>query len=159
FDYNALVGEARGRRILPADPDRSLLLAKPAGRMPHGGGRRLDPNGEPYHLLRRWIVQGMPVGDPKAPTLASLEVQPRQGILRPGSRQPLVVQAHYSDGSVRDVSRQAQFQSNAPAIAAVDEDGLVRTLGPAGEAAVMARYQGQVAVFLATVPLDKPIAK
>src|SRR5262249_11393900 len=37
----------------------------------------------------------------------------------------------------------------------VDEDGLVRTFDLAGEATIMARYQGQVAVFRATVPLGK----
>src|SRR5262249_13907920 len=43
-------------------------------------------------------------------------------------------------------------------VAAVDEDGLVRTFDLAGEATVMARYMGQVAVFRATVPLGKPVA-
>ncbi|HZU35874.1 MAG TPA: S-layer protein, partial [Gemmataceae bacterium] len=42
FDYNAIVKEARGRRVFPAAPDQSLFLAKPAGRLPHGGGKRLD---------------------------------------------------------------------------------------------------------------------
>ena len=51
--------------------------------------------------------------------------------------------ADYTDGSVRDVTRQAQFQSNEPSLAAVDEDGLVRTFDLAGEAAVMARYMGR----------------
>ena len=75
------------------------------------------------------------------------------------SQQQISVLAHYEDGKVRDVTRQAQYQSNEIAVAAVDEDGLVRTVDLAGEATIMARYQGQVAVFRATVPLDKPIAK
>src|SRR5438477_5875144 len=44
FDYNALVNEARGRRVFPAAPDHSLLLTKPTGRTPHGGGKRFDPD-------------------------------------------------------------------------------------------------------------------
>src|SRR5437016_4286999 len=40
-----------------------------------------------------------------------------------------------------------------PRLAAVEEDGLVRTFDQAGEAAIMARYMGQVAVFRAIVPL------
>src|SRR5262249_6858890 len=41
FDYDALVHEGRGRRLFPASPDASLLLRKPSGAMPHGGGQRL----------------------------------------------------------------------------------------------------------------------
>src|SRR5262249_54314612 len=63
FDYSAIVHEARGRRVFPAAPGRSLLLAKPTGQMPHGGGRLFSAESEPYELLRRWIEQGMPVGD------------------------------------------------------------------------------------------------
>jgi hypothetical protein len=153
FDYDAIVKEARGRRVFPAHPEQSLLLRKPAGQAPHGGGRLFTTDSEPYQVLKGWIAQGMPVGDPKAPTLASVEVVPAQGILQRGAQQRLAVRAHYTDGSVRDVTQRAQYQSNAPGIAAVEPEGLVRTLDQAGEAAIMARYQGQVAVFRATIPL------
>ena len=55
-DYVAIVNEARGRRLFPGDPDRSLLLRKPTGQVPHGGGRthgtdrRAQP--EPHRLQR-----------------------------------------------------------------------------------------------------------
>src|SRR5262249_8714795 len=75
------------------------------------------------------------------------------------SQQHLAVLAPYTDASLRDVTRQAQYQSNEIPVAAVDEDGLVRTVDLAGEAAIMARYMGQVAVFRALVPLGKAIAK
>src|SRR5262249_35335386 len=65
--------------------------------------------------------------------------------------------AHYSDDTVQDVTRLAQYESNEPDVAVVDGTGLVRTLEMSGEAAVMARYQGQVAVFRATVPLGMKI--
>src|SRR5262249_59265958 len=45
FDYAAIVEEARGRRVFPAAPERSLLLLKPTAQVPHGGGRRL-PEGD-----------------------------------------------------------------------------------------------------------------
>src|ERR1022692_3076912 len=35
FDYNAIVKEARGRRVFPASPDSSLLLVKTAGAVAH----------------------------------------------------------------------------------------------------------------------------
>jgi hypothetical protein len=157
FDWDAIVTEARGRRIFPAAPQRSMLLAKPSGRVPHGGGKRFNVDSESYRILLRWITQGAPVGDGHAPTLEKLEILPTQRALAREARQQLAVLARYSDGSVRDVTRQAQYQSNEAAVAAVDEDGLVRTLGLAGEAAIMARYMGQVTVFRATVPLGKPL--
>ncbi len=158
FDYNALVKEGRGRRIFAASPDNSLLLAKASARMPHGGGRRIPADSEAYRTLRRWVVQGTPRGDESAPTLQSLSIYPGQRILGRGRRQQLAVLAHYSDGLVRDVTRQAQFQSNEIPVAAVDDDGLVRTFDLAGEATIMARYMGTVAVFRATIPLGKPVA-
>jgi hypothetical protein len=158
FDYNALVKEARGRRIFPAAPDRSLVLMKAAALVAHGGGKRLLPDSDDYHTLRTWIAQGAPVGDRTAPTLARLTVEPRRRVLDRQAEQQLAVLAHYADGSVRDVTRQAQFQSNEISVAGVDADGLVRTFDLAGEAAVMARYMGQVSVFRALVPLGKPLA-
>ncbi len=144
FDYNALVKEARGRRVFPGAPDSSLVLMKAAGLVAHGGGKRLLPGSDDYHTLRRWIAQGTPIGDREAPTLKRLTITPGQRVLDRGAGQQLAVLAHYSDGSVRDVTRQAQFQSNETSVAGVDGDGLVRTFDLSGEAAVMARYMGQV---------------
>ena len=158
FDYHAIVTEARGRRVFPAAPDNSLLLTKPAGRVPHGGGKRLTVDGEDYQTLRRWIVQGTPVGAADAPTLQRIEVLPKERVLSRNGHQQLVVLAHHSDGLVRDVTRHAQYLSNETPVAVVEENGLVRTLDLSGEAAVMARYQGQVAVFRAIVPVGKPLA-
>jgi hypothetical protein len=159
FDYNALVKEARGRRVFPAAPDSSLILTKATARVPHGGGRRLDPDSEDYQTIRRWIIQGAPVGDERAPTLQKLSLVPAQRVLERNAEQQTAVLANYSDGSVRDVTRQAQFQSNEIAVAAVDGDGLVRTFDLSGDATIMARYMGQVTTFRALVPLGKPIAK
>jgi hypothetical protein len=159
FDYNAIVKEARGRRVFPASPDSSLLLVKAAGIVAHGGGKRLPPDTEDYRTLRRWILQGTPVGASKAPTLSKLTMVPDARVMERKQDQQIAVLAHYSDGSVRDVTKQAQFQSNEIAVAAVDGDGVVRTFELAGDATVMARYMGQVTVFHALIPLGKPIAK
>lgn len=159
FDYNALVKEARGRRLFPASPDNSLILTKASGKVPHGGGKRLPSESEDYRTLRRWIMQGTPLGDSKAPTLAKLEMVPPQRVLDRQAEQQVAVLAHYSDGSVRDVTRQAQYQSNEMPVASVEAEGLVRTFDLAGDATIMARYMGQVAVFRALVPLGKAVAK
>src|ERR1043166_2047793 len=63
-DYEHLVKEARGRRLTPAPPERSLVLQKASGRLPHGGGKRLEPDSDDYRTLARWIGQGMPYGRP-----------------------------------------------------------------------------------------------
>ncbi len=43
-DYSYLTKQAVGRRIVPSDPGRSLILTKPTGLLPHKGGVRLDPD-------------------------------------------------------------------------------------------------------------------
>jgi hypothetical protein len=156
-DYAAIVKEARGRRIFPAAPDASLLLLKATAQVPHGGGRRLQRDSDNYLLLRRWIAQGTPPSSGDTPSLTHIEVVPAERIMDRQSRQQLAVLAHYHDKSVRDVTRQAQFQSNESSVAAVNDDAVVRTFDLDGEATIMARYMGQVAIFRATVPLGKLI--
>jgi hypothetical protein len=157
LDYQTLVKEDRGRRLLPASPDNSLLLLKPAGLMAHGGGKRLEVTSDEYKLIRRWIGAGMPYGKADDPVVTKITVYPEHRLIPRHGRQQFAVQAHYSDGSVVDVTQRAQYESNDQDIAVVDGTGLVRTLDLSGEAAVMARYQGQVAVFRATVPLGVKI--
>jgi hypothetical protein len=156
-DYNALVKEARGRRVFPASPDNSLLLLKATGTVAHGGGKRIELGSDEYRLIRRWIAAGTPAGAADAPTVASISVSPAQRTLPRNNKQQFAVYAHYTDGSIEDVTRRAQYDSNDTEIAIVDPTGLVRTLGQSGEAAIMARYQGHVATFRATVPLGVKI--
>ena len=157
-DYETLVKEGRGRRLFPAAPEQSLLLQKATAKMPHGGGRRLEPGSHEYRLIARWIAAGMPVGKPTDPSVARIEVYPDSRVLSRGTSQQVVVTAHYTDGTTEDVTRWAQYQSNDTEVAAVADGGVVETRTLSGQAAIMARYQGQVAVFRATVPLGLPIA-
>jgi hypothetical protein len=152
-DYNALVKEARGRRLMPAAPDSSLLLLKAAGGVAHGGGKRMEVGSDEYRLIRRWIAAGMPVGAKTDPVVVRITVFPEHRVLTRHNRQQFALAAHYSDGSVEDITRRGQYESNDQEIAIVDAGGLVRTLGMSGEAAVMCRYQGHVTTFRATVPL------
>ncbi len=152
-DYAALVKEARGRRLFLAAPSSSLLLLKATGTIAHGGGKRLEPDSDEYQLIRRWIAAGTPYGQPDDPVVTRITVYPEHRLLTRQNKQQIAVFAHYSDGSVEDITRRAQYDSNDTEIAVVEPTGLVRTLGLSGEAAIMARYQGQVAVFRATVPL------
>ncbi|MDB5305593.1 MAG: hypothetical protein JWM97_3142, partial [Phycisphaerales bacterium] len=158
-DYEHLVKEARGRRLFPAAPDRSLLLLKATGALPHGGGKRLEPASDDYRLLARWIAQGMPYGKADAPTVAKIEVFPPQRVMSRGGHQQLVVTARYTDGSAEDVTREALYQANETEMAKVDPDGHVQIQQQPGDVAVMVRYQGKVAVCRATVPLGAPTDK
>ena len=66
-DYDALTRESRGRRIFPAAPERSLLLAKMTGDVPHGGGVKATHDSDDYRLVRDWIAAGIPFGLPSDP--------------------------------------------------------------------------------------------
>ncbi|HUG93884.1 MAG TPA: DUF1549 domain-containing protein [Planctomycetaceae bacterium] len=151
-DYDALVKEARGRRLFPGDPEESLLVAKATGRMPHGGGRRTAPGSADHELLARWVRQGMPWGDEHAPRLASIRVEPAERVLAMRGDQQLLVTAVYSDGSVRDVTAASQYTCNAAALAEVDAAGRVSVGEVPGEAAVTVNYRGQVGVARLIVP-------
>jgi len=156
-DYTALVKEARGRRLFPAAPDHSLVLQKASGQIAHGGGKRVEIDSDEYKLIRRWIAAGTPYGKPTDPFVDKILVYPEHRIMTRQNKQQIAVYAHYTDGAVEDITRRAQYESNDTEIAVVESGGLVRTLGFSGEAAIMARYQGQVTVFRATVPLGQKI--
>jgi hypothetical protein len=156
-DYAALVKEGRGRRLMPASPENSLLLLKAAGQMPHAGGKRMEVDSDEYKLIKRWIGAGHPFGNEKDPIVTKITVFPERSVLTRNNRQQFVVTAHYSDGSTQDVTQRAQYDSNDQEIAIVDGAALVRTLDMSGEAGVMARYQGHVSVFRATVPMGVKI--
>ena len=163
-DYEHLVYEQRGRRIIPSAPEASLLLTKGSGQVPHGGGKRIEPGTPQYELLRRWIAQGMPndVEDPKRATLVTIEVVPPVRTMKKGESVPIVVNAIFSDGKKVDVTAQTVIEPNTKGLAFVDERGVVSITnqtgaGASGDVAIMARYQDKVAVFRATVPLGQPV--
>ena len=157
-DYQAIVLEARGRRLFPASPDASLFLLKAAGKVPHGGGKRLLADSADYQIVRQWIASGAPASAPDVPKVQRIRVFPSEAVLRPEQRQQLAVLAEYSDGSSRDVTRQAEYFSNLDVVATVDAEALVRAGKESGEAAIMARHMGFVAVFKAIVPHGPPLA-
>lgn len=152
-DYEYLVKEARGRRLFPTSPAESLLLLKATGKSPHGGGKRMEEGSYEYRMLYRWIEQGMPYGSPDDPYVVGIECVPAQRLMDRGADQQITVVAKYSDGSSEDVTRMALYEANDTEMAEATETALIKTLDLAGEVAIMARYQGQVSTFRATVPL------
>ena len=156
-DYEYLVHEDRGRRVFPADPDYSLLLQKPANVLPHGGGQRMSPGSYEWELISRWIRQGMPYGAETDPVLERIEAVPAVREMNVRTRQQLSVIAHYSDGSIRDVTRLASYDANYPEMAVSTSLGRITVEDVPGEVAMMVRFQGQVGVFRAIIPQGLPI--
>ncbi len=156
-DYEYLVHEDRGRRIFPADPDYSLLLQKPANVLPHGGGQRMSPGSYEWELISRWIRQGMPYGAETDPVLEHIEAVPAVREMNVRTRQQLSVIAHYSDGSIRDVTRLASYDANHPEMAVSTSLGRITVEDVPGEVAMMVRFQGQVGVFRAIIPQGLPV--
>lgn len=158
-DFAAITRDSAGRRITTHQSTASLLLQKPAMDVPHGGGKRLSIDEPEFVRLARWIKNDAPRTVPDtitAPTFMKLALEPAQRSLQPNVQQQIVAMAHFSDGSIRDVTRLATFKSNDSTIAEVDEWGLVTTAKRIGETAIVATYSGQVAVSLIRIPLDRP---
>ena len=159
YDYDEIAKRARGRRVSVSAPEQSLLLVKATGKVPHGVGRRLEPESEAYKTLHAWIVAGTPGSSPGAPQIVGLAMEPKQLVMQRGQPQSLKVVASLSDGKTRDVTAEASFSSNLDVVASVSEAGLVQAGQQSGEAAIMARYQGQVTVFSAIIPHGQPLTE
>ncbi len=151
-DYDALVKQGRGRRVVPAAPERSLLLRKATSEDPHGGGQRIAPGGLRYQQLRRWIAEGCQFAAGSIEPTVRVEVEPEQQVLLAGGSQQLRVVAVDAAGKRRCVTTAAEFASNAGTIAGVDDRGLVQASDIPGEAAILVRYLGHVAVCRITIP-------
>jgi hypothetical protein len=156
-DYAAIVKEGRGRRVFPGAPEHSLLLAKPAGEMPHGGGTRIARGSPEYQLLRDWIAAGAQAGAADAPRITSIRVEPKERLLAIKQRQQLRVIGCYSDGKEVDVTAFAKFQTNQESVGSVAVDGLVTAGDIPGEVAIMASYQGAVDTFRSLIPRPEKV--
>ncbi len=152
MDYSAIARESRGRRIFPGDPDRSLLLLKATGLVPHGGGRLLEADSADYALLYDWIEQGAIGPHPDDPKINKIELSPGNRVFQQRSSLQLRVTAYFSDGTQRDVTHQSIYESNYPEIGKVDQEGLITTQSRGGVFAVMARFGEKIAVFQGVVP-------
>ncbi|MCA9266884.1 MAG: DUF1549 domain-containing protein, partial [Planctomycetales bacterium] len=91
------------------------------------------------------------------PVVQRIEVTPAQILMEREQQQQITVVAHFSDGHTEDVTRMTQFDSNDSEMAEASPAGLVTTGQMTGSVAVMARYQGHVGTFRATIPLGVPV--
>lgn len=158
FDYAALTQNARGRRVFPAAPEKSLLLLKGAAILPHGGGQRLVPGSSDYETLRRWIEQGASRRLADEPKLVSVTLDPKEAVLKPKEERQIKVTAQYSDGTSRDVTAQTAFQSSEAAIVGVNKAGLMAAGPLPGEATLMARYMYIIATCNVAIPMPGQVS-
>jgi hypothetical protein len=152
FDYASLTRDMLGRRTNPLRPEQSLLLLKPSASIPHEGGKRFGKDSLEYAILAGWINEGLPRDSAESPVLRAVVVSPFEKIVfDPLDRVSLQVQAIFSDGSVRDVTRLATFELSNE-IATVTPKGLVQRQ-QMGETTILVRYLDQRATLqLAFVP-------
>ncbi|MBC7527944.1 MAG: DUF1549 domain-containing protein [Chthonomonadaceae bacterium] len=179
-DWETIVNGASGHRVNKKEPSLSLIIKKPTGEIPHGGGRRFKPDGPEVKLFTAWVKAGAnytpaPASTSQnesnniirlahyepvvsAPKLDSLAVTPGLRLIRePNSRHQLIVMAKYTDGSERDVTPFARFACDDDGIAIVDSVGKLTALRK-GEANVMVRYGGKVGLSQVMVQPQKPMA-
>ncbi len=158
LDYDYLTRDARARRMDAAKPAESLMLLKPTGAVDHEGGTKIEKDGPLYQMVYRWIAEGANNDPAELPKLTGIEILPPDGVLEgTGSTQRFVVQAHYSDGTDRDVTDLAVLASGDDAVVAIDGTGL-GTSGSRGETYLMARF-GTFAVVsqFISIPADTPL--
>ncbi len=155
-DREAIVRDRAQRRLSFVEPGESLFLKKPTMQVPHGGGKRLAANSVDYELLKAWIANGAPRPDAKAPEVAKVSVFPAKRLGGVGLKQQLRVDATYSDGSTRDVTAWAKYDSIDDGMLTVNGDGLVTVTGQ-GQAPVMVRFEGQAEISLFVIPYREGI--
>ncbi|MEM8670636.1 MAG: DUF1549 and DUF1553 domain-containing protein [Planctomycetota bacterium] len=157
-DFQTITREARGRRVELSDPGRSLLLSKPTGALPHKGGLLLDTESHHYRVIAEWIASGAPGPSDDDAQLESISVTPGNAILSPGENAQVLVNAHYDDGRVIDVTHWSNFSTTDEAVASVEQDGLA-TIRGSGEGAVLVWFGSKVALARFTVPFPNEVPR
>jgi hypothetical protein len=156
-DYEAMARAASGRRVNVLDPDRSLVLLKATGQVPHEGGQRFVPGSWEYRVIRAWIADGAR-RDPARPAPRAIEIRPAESRLeRPGATGRLAVVARFADGTEADVTVFCDLRVRDTEVADVSNTGIVRGRRP-GDTAVVAAYDGLVAGARVLVPTGRTVS-
>ena len=150
-DVKSITRGARGRRVVPGDPARSLFLTKPTAAVPHKGGLRFEAGGDDYRVLAQWLAAGAPAPTDADPRIARLELLPDRVTLAVGDVQPTAVIAHFTDGRTEDVTRWTKFSAADATVATVSDEGVVTVVGP-GEGPIVGLYLARNAVGTVVVP-------
>lgn len=151
-DLDALTRGGGGRRVNLLEPQESLILQKATARVPHEGGQRFPRESKEYDLLLSWISAGAKADSPNSTRPQTLIVEPAEKfLLQPADEIKVQAWVKYADGSKKDVSHLAVFESSNPSIE-VSREGFVKSPLP-GETTVAVRYLHlQSASQLAFIP-------
>jgi hypothetical protein len=138
-DYVQLTRDVLGRRT-DRQGATSLLILKALGRVPHEGSVRFPYSSVPAQSLIAWFNEGLQDDAPSVPVVKKVEVLPGARTLNDPARwQQLSVNATFSNGETRDVTRLTVFSSSDPAVASVTANGFVE-FNQSGEVAILCRY-------------------
>lgn len=149
FDIRSLTDDLASRRVNIASPDQSLMLLKATGSVAHVGSQLTQIHEPYYKIVRQWISEGATL-NLNAPRVVNIDVFPKKPIIQKlGSQQQMRVVATYSDGTTRDVTREAFIESSNTEVATASKTGLLTAIRR-GEAAVLARYEGAYAATTLT---------
>ena len=154
-DYLAITRDARGRRIEPTDPGRSLLLAqaddgRAAQRRACGSTsirRRTRSFRSGLRPARAPPRDDDPI-DRRARSVSGRSHAAAAAISSGSSCAPST-----SDGRMRDVTQWAKFAATNEAVATVDEDGRIKVVGHGG-GAVTVWYSSKIVNVRITSPYD-----
>jgi hypothetical protein len=126
--------------------------------VPHKGGVKFAPDSLEFRVLAEWIADGAPPPKVDDPRIVRIEVVPPQVTLKAGDEHQMVVKAHFTDGSVSDVTRWVKYTAANTAVATVDDaTGKVKVVGP-GEGAITAWYLSKIAIATVTSPYPNQVA-
>jgi hypothetical protein len=156
IDSVSLTRDGFNRRLNVMEPTDSLIMKKPLLEIPHVGGKRLRKTDAGYQVLRDWIYEGAHVDLPKTDCTKIVITPGTSRLLHaPNLKQQLSVLAAYSDGSTRDVSTIATYESSNPNLVKVEPDGLITGV-ERGQAAISVRYLDKFESVFVTVVQDVP---
>lgn len=152
-DYVSIVRQIAGRRINLIYPEKSLVILKPTAQTSHGGGQVLKEDGEAVRLLLNWIRQGA-LYETKH-HLDRVEISPKKQILTDLKQTiQLSASAHFSDGTVEDVTRWTVFTPEDTSAIEVDSETAVAKLNRRGRHIIIARYLTEVVPIEFIAPLN-----
>jgi hypothetical protein len=153
LDHASITTQTRGRRVSFANPKESLILRKATMAIPHGGGVRITPESNEFAILKAWIENGCSKPNASAAAISGLRVYPNHVAFTPGHKQQFRVVAQYADGTTRDVTSLARFDSMDESVASISANGTATAVGK-GQGTVLARFSGQAALATLVVPFS-----
>ena len=154
YDIRGFTDDMASRRVNMSAPERSLMLLKATGVVPHEGGQLTKDDSRYHRIIRSWIGAGASL-DRRAKRVEEIKLFPENPVVEEiGATQQFRVVAYYNNGMVRDVTREAFVTSGNGEVAEHDDLSLMTTLRR-GEAPVLARYEGRYAATTLTVMGDR----